>query len=99
MIPAKLEFCAGYIMWREKQPETQITIYPKQGFSDSELAAEIVRRYNTFEGLLGACKEFVGILTDDEIEMAREAWSNTNTAIVYDKRAKVKLAITQAEAK
>jgi hypothetical protein len=48
MIPEKLEFCAGYIMWREKQPETQITIYPKQGFSDSELAAEIVRRYNTF---------------------------------------------------
>ena len=62
-----------------------------------DIADEIVglRKQNT--DLLGVLRTLVNNLPECQIEWARSAWGNTNTACVLEARAKVVEEIAKAE--
>ena len=68
-------------------------------FKLDELLNELVRLETQNAELLAVLRTLVNNLPIPEIELARSAWGNTNTACVLEARAKAVEEIAKAEGK
>ena len=68
-------------------------------FKLDELLSELVRLETLNTELLEALRTLVNNIPVPEIELARSAWGNTNTACVLEARAKAVEEIAKVEGK
>lgn len=57
---------------------------------------ELGHMFATAPSTLEALKQLVSVLPDDEVELAREVWGNTNTALVKSKLSLARAALAKA---